>query len=189
MADDKTPKRSRLDEFKETPVTKATLLWSCLGSVVVALGIGFTVGGWVTGGTARDMVEAAGQDARFDLASAICVERFMAEPDLRERLTELREIGSTFRQRQYIEAGDWAIMPGRDAATRQAADLCARVLANLDIEEFETLQEADDADAEPGETLDEPDNADAEPDETMDGPDETMDEADDADAEQGENGQ
>lgn len=151
MADDKNPKRSRWEEFKESQVSKATLLWSCVGAVVVALVIGFTLGGWVTGGTARDMAETAGQEGRFDLASAICVERFMAEPDMRERLTELQDIGSTFRQRQFIEEGDWAIMPGADSASRQAADLCARVLANLDIEEFETLQEADGADAEQGE--------------------------------------
>lgn len=150
MADDRKPQRTRWEEFKQSQVSKATLLWSCVGSVVVALVAGFTLGGWVTGGTARDMVQSAGQEARFDLASAICVERFMTPPDVRARLTELQEIGSTFRQRQFIEEGDWAIMPGQDAASRQAADLCARVLANLDLEEFEALEETDGADDEPG---------------------------------------
>lgn len=170
MADDKTPKRSRLEELKESQVSKTTLIWSCAGSVVVALVVGFTFGGWVTGSTARDMVETAGQEGRFDLASAICVERFMDQDDLNARLTELQDIGSSFRQRQYIEAGDWAIMPGTDSATRQAADLCARVLANLDIEEFETLQEADDADAE---ALEDAEMDDAEMDDADAGTDET----------------
>ena len=147
MADEKKPIRTRVEEFKESRVSKSTLMWSSAGSVVVALVVGFTFGGWVTGSTARDMVTSAGEEGRFDLASAICVERFMSQSDVNERLTELQDIGSTFRQRQFIEAGDWAVMPGAESATRQAADLCARVLASLDIEEFDTLQEADDADA------------------------------------------
>jgi hypothetical protein len=153
MSDERPPPRTRWEELKQSQVSKTTLLWSCVGCVVVAVIAGFTIGGWVTGGTAQQMQETAAQEARFDLASAICVERFMAAPDFREQLTELQAIDSTFRQRQFIEAGDWAIMPARDAATRQAADLCARVLANLDLEEFEELQEeAEDTEAEQDET-------------------------------------
>jgi hypothetical protein len=143
MPDEKKSLRQRRDDFRDSQVSKTTLLWSCAGCVVVAIVVGFTIGGWVTGGTARQMVETAGDDARFDLASAICVERFMAAPDYRARLTELQAIPSRFRQRDFIAEGDWAVMPGRDEATRQAADLCARVLAAIDIEEFEQMQEAD----------------------------------------------
>ena len=39
--------------------SKAALFWSCVGCVVVALIIGFTWGGWVTGGTATKMAEKA----------------------------------------------------------------------------------------------------------------------------------
>ncbi len=142
MAKDDNNKRTRWEELKESHVTKTTLVWSCVGSVVVALIVGFTFGGWVTGGTARQMEQTAGESGRFDLVSAICVERFMDQPDVREQLAELQGIRSTFRQRQFIEEGNWAIMPGRDEASRQGADLCARVLANLDIEEFEALEES-----------------------------------------------
>jgi hypothetical protein len=143
-------KRTRWEELKESHVSKTTLVWSCVGSVVVALIVGFTAGGWVTGATARDMQQTAGQEGRFDLASAICVERFMSQPDMREQLAALQETGNAFRQRQFIEAGAWAVMPGRDTATRQAADLCARVLANLDVEVFETLEEPDSTGADQG---------------------------------------
>ncbi|WP_209427507.1 hypothetical protein [Pararhodobacter sp. SW119] len=148
MVDEKKP--SRWEELKESQVSKTTLVWSCVGSVVVALVIGFTLGGWVTGGTAREMQETAGQEGRFDLASAICVENFMAQPDARERLIELQEINSTFRQRQFIESGDWAVMPGRESASRQAADLCARVLSNLEIQEFEMLEESESLESDQG---------------------------------------
>ena len=141
MTNEDNTKRTRWEDLKTSHVTKTTLIWSCVGSVVVALIVGFTFGGWVTGGTARQMQQTAGESGRFDLVSALCVERFMAQPDMREQLAELQDIRSTFRQRQFIEAGAWAIMPGRDEASRQGADLCARVLANLDIDEFETLEE------------------------------------------------
>ena len=34
--------------FNEWQPTKTTLFWGCVGSVVVALVVGFTWGGWVT---------------------------------------------------------------------------------------------------------------------------------------------
>jgi hypothetical protein len=134
-------KRSIQQRWSDLQPTKTMLFWSCAGSVVVALVVGFTWGGWVTGGTARGMAETAGAESRYDLASVICVEKFLAAPDAKAQLTALKGIDSSFRQRQFIEEGGWAIMPGRDEAARQAADLCARVLANLELEEVDELVE------------------------------------------------
>jgi len=134
-------KRSIQQRWADLQPTKTMLFWSCAGAVVVALVVGFTWGGWVTGGTARGMAETAGDEARYDLASVICVERFVAAPDARTQLTELKAIDSAYRQRQFIEEGGWAIMPNNDQAARQAADLCARVLANLELEELDELVE------------------------------------------------
>jgi len=134
-------KRSIQQRWADLQPTKTMLFWSCAGAVVVALVVGFTWGGWVTGGTARGMAETAGDEARYDLASVICVERFVAAPDARAQLTELKAIDSAYRQRQFIEEGGWAIMPNNDQAARQAADLCARVLANLELEELDELVE------------------------------------------------
>ena len=46
----------------------------------------------------------------------------------------LKGIDSCYSQRQFVEAGGWAVMPSKDEATRQAADLCAKVLTNLEPE-------------------------------------------------------
>ena len=110
------------------------LFWSCAGSVVVALVVGFTWGGWVTGGTARGMAETASAESRYELASVICVEKFLAAPDAQAQLAELKAIGSSYRQRQFVEEGGWAVMPNRDEAARQSTDLCAKVLANLELD-------------------------------------------------------
>jgi hypothetical protein len=125
-------KRSIQQRWNELQPSKTMLVWSCLGSVVVALIVGFTWGGWVTGGTARDMAATAGDESRWELASVICVEKFLAAPDAQAQLVELKAIDSSYRQRQFIEEGGWAVMPSKDEATRQAADLCAKVLANLE---------------------------------------------------------
>ncbi len=138
-------KRSIQQRWDDLQPSKTMLFWSCLGSVVVALIVGFTWGGWVTGGTARDMAETAGDESRYALASVICVEKFLAAPDARAQLTELKTIDSSYRQRQFIEEGGWAVMPEQEEAARQAADLCAKVLTNLELEEEPEAVEAEPA--------------------------------------------
>ena len=134
-------KRSIQQRWDDLQPSKTMLFWSCAGSVVVALVVGFTWGGWVTGGTARDMAETAGDESRYGLASAICVEKFLAAPDARAQLTQLKALDRSYRQRPFIEEGGWAVMPEQEEAARQAADLCAKVLANLELEELDELVE------------------------------------------------
>ena len=124
-------KRGMGERYREWQPTKATLLWSCVGSVVVALVVGFTWGGWVTGGTSRDLAATAGTDARGQLASVICVERFLASPTAAAQLVELKGLTSSYQQRQFIEKSGFATMPETDSANRRASDLCAQMLAAL----------------------------------------------------------
>jgi len=127
--------RSMRQRWDDLQPTKTMLVWSCIGSVIVALIVGFSYGGWVTGGTARGMAATAGVDSRLALASAVCVENFLSAPDADSRLAELKAIDSGFRQRQFIEEGGWAAMPDTDGSARQAADLCAKILAALESED------------------------------------------------------
>ena len=60
--------------------TKTLLFWSCAGCAVATIIVGFAWGGWVTGGTARTMAEDAASSGRAQLAAAICVDRFKAQP-------------------------------------------------------------------------------------------------------------
>jgi hypothetical protein len=95
-------KRSIQQRWDELQPSKTMLFWSCAGSVAVALVVGFTWGGWVTGGSAQKMAGAAGDTSRYELASVICVERFLAAPDAQAQLTSLKAIDSSYRQRQFI---------------------------------------------------------------------------------------
>jgi hypothetical protein len=127
-------KKSLQQRWDGLQPSKTMLVWSCIGSVAVALIVGFTWGGWVTGGTARDMAQDAADQSRYELASTICADRFMAAADAKAQLSALQAIDSSYRQRQFIDEGGWATMPGQEKGARQASELCAAVLDKLEID-------------------------------------------------------
>jgi hypothetical protein len=121
--------RQRWQEYRPS---KATLFWSCVGSVVVALIIGFTWGGWVTAGTATEIAEKAAREARAELAATVCVQRFMAASDARAQLASLKKT-SSWQRDDLIEKGGWVTLPGVEKPIATAADLCAERLAAMEL--------------------------------------------------------
>jgi hypothetical protein len=127
--------------FKEYQASKTVLFWACAGSVIAATIVGFSWGGWVTGGSAQEMAEDSAAQARQELAAVVCVDRFMAAPDAGVQLTALQEIESSYAQSKFVEEGGWAlIVPASDttdykarADDRKAAGLCAAELAKREI--------------------------------------------------------
>jgi hypothetical protein len=138
-------KPSQLQWFDQFRASKTQLFWGCAGSVVVAIVVGFTWGGWVTGGTARTMAEQSAAQARQELASVVCVDRFMAAADMPVQLSALKALERSYQQGKFVEEGGWAIMPvglGDEAAAtssssssdqRKAAALCAEALAKQEV--------------------------------------------------------
>ena len=96
--------------FQQYRASKAVLFWACAGSVIVATVVGFSWGGWVTGGSAREMAEDSAAQARQELAAVVCVDRFMAAPDAGVQLTALQEITTPRAQSKFVEDGGWAII-------------------------------------------------------------------------------
>jgi hypothetical protein len=130
--------------FEQYQPSKTALVWACAGSVVVALVVGFTWGGWVTGGNAQSMAEQSAAQARQEVAAVVCVDRFMAAPDMRAQLTALKEMDRSYQRGKFVEDGGWAILPVSGGAEpimpvssssdqRKAAGLCAEELAKRDI--------------------------------------------------------
>jgi hypothetical protein len=107
--------------------TKGVLAWSCVACIAGTMIVGFTWGGWVTGGSARAMAASSANDARSQLAAALCVDRFQAAEDAVAQLERLRGVQSWGR-RDFIEKGGWTTMPGASAPATQAAALCAEKL-------------------------------------------------------------
>ena len=116
--------RQRWDEIRPT---KTGVFWICMTTIIVTMVVGFTWGGWVTGGTARAMAEVTGEDAVVKRLAPICVALFNLEPDKDQKLKEMNEI-SAWQRTDYVRKSGWATMPGEAESDRGVASECARLL-------------------------------------------------------------
>ena len=119
------------DRWSQYRPTKSTWFWSCAGVAVATMVVGFTVGGWTTGGTAQAMADDAAEEARAQLASALCVERFVSVPNAASELAALKE-ASSYQRDNMIEDAGFTTFAGMEDAISGAADLCAEKLIALD---------------------------------------------------------
>ena len=122
-------KTSIFQRFDGYQPSKTILVWACVMTAVATIVVGFNWGGWVTGGSSLKAATAAGQTARGELASAICVERFKAAPDATAKLTEFKALSDSYKKRQFIEAGGWATMPGQTSIDSNIAEGCSSALS------------------------------------------------------------
>lgn len=117
-------KDSVFQRFEGYRPSKSTLVWACGLTVVATLVVGFGWAGWVTGDSASKAVVAA----NLQLASAVCVERFNAQPGSAAKLSELKALPDSFKRRQFIEAGGWATMPNKTFQDSLIAENCSKAL-------------------------------------------------------------
>jgi hypothetical protein len=112
--------------------TKGAWFWSCVACAIATIVVGFTWGGWVTGGSAEAQAAQAREDGRAELAAAICVERFVSATDAAVQLAALKDESSWNRDRTLAAAG-WATPLGSDKPVSGAAELCADQLVAMDL--------------------------------------------------------
>jgi hypothetical protein len=106
------------------------LLQGAVAGAIATLVIGFNWGGWVTGGTAKEMTQKSVTSALVSALSPICVDKFQHSADAAANLTEFKKVNS-WQQGSFIEKGGWATMPGGDPANSAVAQACAAVLGSL----------------------------------------------------------
>ena len=119
-------------QLKDYQPTKTTLVWSMVGAAALTMFVGFTWGGWVTGGSADEMAQQAAEEATAKLAAVVCVERFVNAPDAAAQLAALKET-SRWKQRSFVEDGKWTTLAGMEEPVDGAADLCAEQLADMEL--------------------------------------------------------
>ncbi len=111
------------------PVETKPALWGIAGGAAALAIVGFTWGGWVTGGTAR--AEAAKRaDAAVVVALApICVDRFRHAADVEANRAALKKVDA-WSQGDFVEKGGWATLPGSSDPEREVAvaQACATLL-------------------------------------------------------------
>ena len=129
MAMETNTKQSLTRRWESYQPSKSALVWACAATAVATMIVGFSWGGWVTGGTSRTLAATAGDIARGELASLICVEKFKAAPDSAARLIEFKALTDNYKKRQFVETGGWATMPGQATPDRRAAEGCVAALA------------------------------------------------------------
>jgi len=106
------------------------LLQGAAAGAVATLVIGFYWGGWVTGGTAKEMAQKSATTAVVSALVPICVDKFQRSAEFTANLTELKKTTS-WQQGSFISKGGWATMPGGESANSAVADACATMLGNL----------------------------------------------------------
>jgi alpha/beta superfamily hydrolase len=107
---------------------KPALYGVACGAAALAI-IGFSWGGWVTGGSAKRMAQDQGKTDVVAALSLICLDQSKRDPQLAEKLVELKAASSYSRGDVVVKAG-WATMPGTTEANAQVAKACATPLAS-----------------------------------------------------------
>jgi hypothetical protein len=112
------------------PVETKPALWGAVGGAVASAIIGFSWGGWVTGGTAESDATQRANAAVVAALAPVCVERFQGAADVAANLAALKKVDS-WSQGEFIEKGGWATVPGSKAPDQLSAvaKACASLLA------------------------------------------------------------
>jgi hypothetical protein len=96
------------------------------GAVALAI-VGFSWGGWVTGGTARQLASDRARAEVVDALTLVCLEQSRRDPQTVQKLAELRSASSWSRAEVVMKNG-WATMPGSSAPDRDVAAACGTKL-------------------------------------------------------------
>jgi hypothetical protein len=115
---------------KETRAAVKPALWGAAGGAIALAIIGFTWGGWVTGGTAQQNAKRAAETAVVAALVPICVDKFQHTANSPATLVELKKINS-WQQGSFVEQGGWATFPGSTTPDSAVARACGDMLASL----------------------------------------------------------
>ncbi len=87
--------------------------------------------GWVvTSGTALAEAKRISEHAVLDNLSPICVAQFQKDPDMEQKLEQLKSM-SAWERGDYVKKQGWATMPGSESPPVGLADECAEKILKL----------------------------------------------------------
>ncbi|RVT82584.1 hypothetical protein DXV76_15180 [Rhodobacteraceae bacterium CCMM004] len=100
-----------------------------VGAAFVSI-IGFSWGGWMTGGGADKMASEMAQDEVIAALVPLCLDMSRTDIERVAKLETIRE-ASSFKRRDAVMETGWATMPGSDGPNRDLAQAC---IAGLDLD-------------------------------------------------------
>ena len=113
-----------------TPDWIKPAVWGAVGGAVAAIIVGFFWGGWVTGGTADEMVSAGAETAIVQAFTPLCVGRAEQEP---EQIALLMEESSWQHDDFVIEAG-WISNVNERFQTEVARSCASAIVEAMEAE-------------------------------------------------------
>jgi len=109
------------------PVNTKPWIQGAFVGAVAAMIVGFSWGGWVTGGSADKHAASVAHDATVTALAPICVDRFRAQSDAAAKLAELAK-ASSYERGGIVERSGFALMPGEKTVDSDVARACAEIL-------------------------------------------------------------
>src|ERR1700751_1720793 len=106
---------------------KPALGGAAAGAIALAI-VGFSWGGWVTGGTAETLAKNSAATAVVAALTPICVVKFQQAPGASGNLAERKKATYSWDQSKFVEKGGWATMPGSTEPNSAVAAACAESL-------------------------------------------------------------
>jgi len=113
--------------------SRSRLLQGIAIGAVASMVVGFSWGGWVTGGTANKLAAEQADAAVVSALTPICVEKFLQNGDAKANLAVLQKISSNWEQGDYVQKGGWATQPGAISSDYHLARACAEKLVQVKI--------------------------------------------------------
>ena len=102
--------------------TKPSLYGALGGAIAVSI-LGFSWGGWVTGGSAKAMAQDMATDEVTMAMVPVCLNMSADDPDRVEKIAGLKDVSGFSRRKAMLETG-WATRPGTDKPDRDLAEAC-----------------------------------------------------------------
>ncbi len=107
--------------------TGPALYGAAAGAIALAV-VGFSWGGWVTGGTAQKLADDSAKAAVASAMTPYCVASSKSDPRSLEVLAELKA-AQGYNRRGVIEKAGWATPLGSDKPNTELAKACDTALA------------------------------------------------------------
>lgn len=111
----------------KVPMEAKPAAWGAVGGAIVLAIIGFTWGGWVTGGSSAQAAKVSANTAVVAALAPICATQFRGQADADSKLTELKALRN-YERSDFVVKGGWATMPGSETPVNGVAASCAEIL-------------------------------------------------------------
>ena len=115
---------------RETRAAVRPAVWGAVAGAIALAIVGFSWGGWVTGGTAETLARNSAATAVVAALTPICVEKFRQAADASANLVEMKKAAYAWDQSKFVERGGWATMPGSTEPNSAVAKACAESLGS-----------------------------------------------------------